>query len=290
MFIKSILVFLISLQAGAAIKVVATLPELAWAAKEIGGDSVETVSLLSGNEDPHYVDASPAFVFKAAKADVIIYNGLELETGWLPKILQMSGHKKIQAGEAGNCDASEKIKKLETVENYDRSKGDIHPGGNPHYSLSAKSMILAGEKIRDCLAKAGEGDFEKSFQAYKSKLEKLHKEQSKKLSVLKKEKLMVYHREFSYLFEDYGIESSGSLEEVPGVLPSASYLTKSAKFAKKNKVSLVLASSVSPQKYLEKFKELTGIDFVMLQIHPRSGQDYIEFHQKLAQEIVDHVK
>lgn len=285
-------IFLFTSIANAAdkLKVVATLPELAWAAEKIGGDSVEVISLLSGTEDPHFVDASPAFVFKAAKADVLLLNGLELEAGWLPKVLQMSGRAVIQRGEKGYCDASEKVAKLEVAQNYDRSKGDIHPGGNPHYTLSIVSMIQAGEKIKQCLEKAKGLDLSANFKAFKSSLEALHKEQSAALAGLKGKEFLVYHREFTYFFRDYGLVNAGSLEEVPGVLPSAAYLSRTAQAAKKSKAALVLASSVSPRKYLEKFQELSGIPFLTLQIHSMSGQDYLEFQRKLGKEISAHAK
>lgn len=290
MFTKLLTLFFMAIPAVAKINVTATLPEFAWAAKEIGGDQVAVQSFLAGTEDPHYMDASPAFVFKAAKADVLILNGMELESGWLPKILQMSGNAKIQRGEEGYCDASEKVKKLEEVKNYDRSQGDIHPQGNPHYTLSAKAMIAVGEKIKSCLKAAGAKKLDEAFSAYKKNMQALYEKQKSKLEPLKDKKFMVYHREFSYFLNDYGLKSLGSLEEVPGVLPSAGYLANTAAAAKKNEVALVLASSIAPQKYLEKFKELSGVGYLAAQIHPLGEQDYGEFFNKLVNEIVAHGK
>lgn len=290
MCIKLLAFLFISLPVFGKIQVVATLPELAWAAKALGGDDVEVISLLSGKEDPHYVDASPAFVFKVAKADLVVFNGMQLESGWLPKVLQMSGNSKVQPGEKGLCNASMKVEKLEVATNYDRSKGDIHPMGNPHYTLSPKRMIQAGAQIRECLEKAGKKNYKKSFGQYKEKLQKLYKQQKERLKKLQDKKFMVYHREFSYFLRDFELNSVGSLEEVPGVLPSAAFLSKTAAKAKKEKVFLALASSVSPKKYMEKFKELSGVDFVMLDIHAGRGDDYASFFNQVVDEIVKNAK
>lgn len=278
----------------ATLKGVATLPEFSWALEQIGGQDVESLSLLAGSEDPHYIDASPAFVFKSSKADVLVYNGMQLEAGWLPKILQMSGNNKIQWGAGGNCDASAGVKKLETISDYDRSKGDIHPAGNPHYTLSVKAMIKVGEKIKECLLASGleakKKNLDANLKKYTQEMEALYQESAKKLAPLKGKKFMVYHREFSYLLDEHGLKALGSLEEVPGVLPSAAYLSKVAAKAKKLKVDLVLASSVSPTKYLDKFKELSGINYYMVQLHPGPGQDYKEFYRALVDGIVKHVQ
>lgn len=286
----SITLFLVSFSAKATINVVATLPELAWVANEIGKEQVKTISLLNGAEDPHYVDASPSFVFKVSKADVFIFNGLDLETGWLPKVMQMSGNAKVQRGESGLCNASEKVAALEKVANYDRSQGDIHPNGNPHYTISPKAMIKVGEQIKGCLEKASGKKFDKNFNSFKSKMEKLSKEMAKTLAPLKGKNFMVYHREFSYFFSEFGLVNAGSLEEVPGVLPSASYLVKVAKKAKENNALLALASSVSPKSYLKKFKEISGIDFLMLQLHSAPEEDYVKFANKLAEKISERAK
>ena len=109
-------------------------------------------SLLEGTEDPHYVDAMPHWIVKAAKADVFCMVGLELETGWVPKVLSRSGNAKIQSGAPGHCDASKKVKALEIpVGKIDRSMGDIHPGGNPHYNLGPSFFSQAAESIVDVL-------------------------------------------------------------------------------------------------------------------------------------------
>ena len=74
--------------AQAKLNVVATLPDYAALAREIGGDKVEVTSMAKPTEDPHFVDARPSFVVKLRTADVLIEGGAELEVGWLPPLLQ----------------------------------------------------------------------------------------------------------------------------------------------------------------------------------------------------------
>ena len=264
-----------------------TLPEFAWVVKEISPQT-KVKNLLSGNEDPHFVDASPSYVFKLAKAKVLIKNGMQLEMGWLPVVAQQSGNANIQQGEKGHCDASKDIKKLGVIENYDRSMGDVHPVGNPHYTLSLVEMRKVVMTIANCLETNNIKVDNKKKDVLLNKFSNLFKKLQGDIAKIKEKPLLVYHTEFNYLFRDFGLKNIGSLEEVPGVLPSAVYLSKTAKKAMENKAALVLASNVSPQRYLEKFKGLSGIDYIKAQIHPLNKSDYLEHYEKFIQELIQN--
>ena len=210
-------------------KVVTTLPELKWIAQELKVPQLETISLLSGSEDPHFVDASPSFVLKIKNADLIIVNGLQLEMGWVPSAIEKAGNSKIQFQAKGYCDASEYVEKAQVTPNYNRSMGDIHPQGNPHYTLSLTQMSLAAKKIAECLSSVAP-TYQELIQKNLSKLQndfsqKL-KAQKEKLSFLSETALMTYHLEFVYYLKDYSGESKGTIEKIPGVLPSSSHLFK----------------------------------------------------------------
>ena len=127
------------LHATKPITVVTTIPDLGWMVKEIGQHDVVVQSFLTGSEDPHYVDAVPKFVLWASRADMIVSAGLDLEVGWLPKVLEQSANAKVQPGGIGYCEVGNYVTVLEkptTLTN--RSMGDIHPRGNPHFYLSPK--------------------------------------------------------------------------------------------------------------------------------------------------------
>src|SRR6185295_307376 len=83
------------------IKVVATLPDFASLAREIGDDKVDVTTLAKPTEDAHFVDARPSFVVGLRNADVLIDGGAELEIGWLPPLLQNARNPKIETGKPG---------------------------------------------------------------------------------------------------------------------------------------------------------------------------------------------
>jgi zinc/manganese transport system substrate-binding protein len=282
MFSKAIFSIAIFCNIAHAAQVVTTLPELAWVVKKLD-PSLTVSSLLEGTEDPHFVDASPGFIFKAAKSEILVFNGLELEVGWLPKVIEMSGNKDIQVGESGYCDASKTVSKLGKLETYDRSMGDVHPEGNPHYTLSPKRMLEAAKGIKKCLEKISKKPLlEKNFKGLEKELILLDKEFK---SYQLKDKFFVYHTELEYLEKDYGLVFRGALEKVPGVLPSAGYLTQMAIQAKKDQPRYVLAGATSPRKILDKFKEMSGVDYIMLALHPKRNESYTDFVKNLMEKI-----
>src|SRR3984893_6024980 len=85
---------IVAISADAKVKVVATLPDLASLAREIGGDKIELSAMAKPTEDPHFIDARPSFVVQLRSADVLIDGGAELELGWLPPLLQNARNPK----------------------------------------------------------------------------------------------------------------------------------------------------------------------------------------------------
>ena len=130
-----------------------TIPELGSLAKEIGGDKVSIKVFAKGTEDPHYIDAKPSYIRKLSKADLFVQIGMDLEVGWAPFLLKNSRNKHIQPGGKGFLDASQNITPLDVpVGIVDRSMGDIHPEGNPHYLADPINGLKVADLIRERLS------------------------------------------------------------------------------------------------------------------------------------------
>src|SRR6266568_6773857 len=123
----------------AKLNVVVTTPDLASIAKEIGGDHIELTTLAKPTEDPHFVDAKPSFIVKLNHADVLIEGGAELEIGWLPPLLAGARNAKLASDAPGYIRCNEGISMLEVPSALDRSKGDIHAAGNPHFVVDPEN-------------------------------------------------------------------------------------------------------------------------------------------------------
>jgi zinc/manganese transport system substrate-binding protein len=125
----------------ADVEIVATLGDLGAAARQVGGEHVEVTTLAAPQEDPHFVDAKPSYVQDVARADLLIVNGMSLEVGWLPTLLDNSRNGQVQKGQSGYFDASTVVDRMEVPETeITRQMGDVHPEGNPHYTLDPRQM------------------------------------------------------------------------------------------------------------------------------------------------------
>ncbi|MCP4673984.1 MAG: zinc ABC transporter solute-binding protein, partial [Deltaproteobacteria bacterium] len=148
LFISSII--LMSLEGHAAVRVITTIPDFGFIAKEVGGSHLEMEALVKPTQDPHFVDAKPSLMVKLNRADLLLVTGMELEGGWLPPLLTGARNSKIQRGGEGYLDCSTLIPPMK-VTTVDRSKGDIHPSGNPHYWTDPRNGIRIAKGIAERL-------------------------------------------------------------------------------------------------------------------------------------------
>ena len=275
----------VSASAMAKLNVVTTTTDIKWLVEKIGGERVVVESLLDGLVDPHFVEAMPHFVGKVARADVFCLVGLGLEIGWVPKILSRSGNKKIQSGGKGHCDVGGGIKAMDIpVGKVDRSLGDVHPEGNPHYHLGPGAFLDGGRVVLGVLMglDASRADFYNSnFKKLVEELARLKTEVSEILRPLRKKKIMEYHKEFSYFLKEFNLINDGSLEELPGVPPSAGRLARVTINAKKRGVVMLLATAMSPRKTVKKFQESSGVPVAILPLSILSNKKHRDYPQLL---------
>ncbi len=93
------------------------------------------------------IEAKPSMILAARKADIIMYDGLDLEIGYLPLIIESSKNPKLMPGQTGNFDCSQFVTVVEKPTTVDRGMGDVHPLGNPHYHFSPSNILRVAEGI-----------------------------------------------------------------------------------------------------------------------------------------------
>lgn len=141
--------------AGAAepLRVCATVPELGSLVTVIGGAEITTTVFTKPTEDPHFTPARPSRVKEASLCELLVIVGLQLEMGWLPILLQGSRNIAIQRGGSGFLDASTTIVPIAVPQSMvDRSVGDIHAFGNPHYLVDPLNGLRVARLLRDRLS------------------------------------------------------------------------------------------------------------------------------------------
>src|SRR5207245_7041936 len=159
----------------AALHVVSSIPTLGSLAKEVGGNRVWVESLGKGYQDAHFVEPKPNLMLVLNRADLLLHVGLELEIGWLPPLVLGSRNPKIQPGELGNLDCSRSIPVLDVpTTKVDRSMGDIHPQGNPHYWIPPANAKIIAREIEQRLAQLdpdGRAEYEKNLAKFNGRVD-----------------------------------------------------------------------------------------------------------------------
>jgi ABC-type Zn uptake system ZnuABC Zn-binding protein ZnuA len=214
---------------GAQLRVVTTTPDLAALAREIGGSAITATALAKPTEDPHFVDAKPSHIVTLNRADMLIEGGAELELGWLPALLQGVRNTKIAVGAPGRISANLGVRMLDVPTTFDRSRGDVHALGNPHFMLDPLNVKLIAAQITEHLAQiqpAQAAQFRSNQQKFNTTLDAKLAEWQAALAPFRGAKIVTYHRDFSYLAERFSLNVVATLEEKPGIAPSPAHLAR----------------------------------------------------------------
>lgn len=255
----------LSTAAFAEVKVVTTLPWIGSIAREIGKDRLDITTLIKPNQDPHFAEAKPSMILAARKADIFMYNGLDLEIGYLPRIIESSNNPKIQPGKRGNLDCSQFIESIEKPSSVDRSMGDVHPLGNPHYHLSSKNILKVAEGISAALSGIDPGNtsyYNSNLQSFKDDLNEKLKQWTKKS--LKGRRYVTNHKYFEYLARELGFQIIGYIEPKPGIPPSAGHIEELIEMMKKTKPDAILTTAYSGKKEADLLSLKTGVKVKVL--------------------------
>ncbi|MGD0597147.1 MAG: metal ABC transporter substrate-binding protein [Sedimentisphaerales bacterium] len=226
------------------LNIVTTTPTFASIAESVGGEHVSVTSIGSGDEDPHFIQAKPSYMMKARKADLWICVGMELEIGYEGLILQGSRNPKIQINTPGHLDASEGILKLELpTGKVDRSMGDVHPMGNPHYWLDPYNGKIIAKNICQRLKQFDSdhaGDYDHNLAAFLSKLDNAMTGWVAKLKPFEHSKIVTYHRSWPYFANRFNLDVVAELEPKPGIPPGPGHILEVINTMKSEKAMVIL--------------------------------------------------
>jgi zinc/manganese transport system substrate-binding protein len=248
------LALLAAMPAGAALKVVATTSEYGALATQLGGTRVSVTSIAKPTEDPHFVDARPSQIVALNRADVLIEGGAELETGWLPPLLDGARNSRILAGGPGRVVASEGVQLLDIPLAADRSQGDTHVAGNPHFMLdplNAKIVAAHIARVFSALDPAGASVYNANLAQFNSTLQAKMTEWRAALKPYAGRPIVTYHPTWRYFGRRFGLVADTFLEPKPGIPPSPPHLAKVMHKMQTEKIRILLVEPYQPRKTAE---------------------------------------
>lgn len=272
------------------VRVIATLPVFAKLAKAIGGERVEVAAIASPIQDPHFVDAKPRYIVEAGRADVFIEAGMDLEVSWAPLVREQSRNATIQMGGAGWLDASGHVRKLGVpVGRVDRSRGDVHPYGNPHYWLDPLNAVPLTADIALALSRvdpANAGLYNDRRREFLAALDRRMDAWRREMAPLRGTPIVSYHESWEYFANRFGLEILGHLEPKPGIPPSPSHLARLMDRMKARKAELILQEPYYEERNPRLVARETGATVVRIRNQPEEDETYLEFMDYIVDTIL----
>jgi zinc/manganese transport system substrate-binding protein len=251
--------------------VVATTPDIAAIAQEIGGSQVEVTTLVRPTEDPHFIEPKPSFIVKLSKADVLIEGGAELESGWLSSLLQRAGNRRLSPGSPGRIEANAGIEMLEVPTTLDRSKGDIHAAGNPHFLVDPANALIFAGKLGEAFAELDPPNakfFRENTSRFTQKLETRMPGWIKALEPYKGQSVAGYHNSWPYFARRFGLRIDLFLEPKPGLPPTPGHLARVIEQMKKEDTRVIMVDRYLDHRTADTVAKRTGARVVEVSHYP----------------------
>jgi zinc/manganese transport system substrate-binding protein len=275
------------------LNVITTTADLASLTREVGGDRVDVTSIARGYQDPHFVEPKPSFLLLLRKADLLEVVGLELETGWLPPLLDQSRNPRIRPGSRGYLDVSTGVEILDRpTGTVNRSMGDVHALGNPHYWIDPANAIRIAIQISNRLSQLRPKDapyFAARLATFKKRMNDANKKWTAMLAPYRGAKIVTYHNSWPNFTRRYGLNVVGFVEPKPGVPPSPSHTFELINLMKAQKVKAILVEPYFDLKTPKSIAARTGAKLLVM--YPSVGarpelDDYFKLFDRNITELV----
>ncbi|MCX5766724.1 MAG: metal ABC transporter substrate-binding protein [Gemmatimonadetes bacterium] len=273
MMVRTLMTVLVAAALGAApaqaqLKVVTSTTDLYDIAKAVGGTRITATHIGEGYQDPHFIEAKPSFVLQLRNADVWAFVGLDLEIGWMSLLLDGARNPRLNPGGSGYLDVSRAIAVIDVpTGNLDRSQGDVHPLGNPHYWLDPENgrrmakLFLA--KFTE-LDPKGAAVYDANEKAFEEKLGATEKGWAADLASIRGKPVVAWHTSWHYFGQYTGMKIVAYMEPKPGVPPSPSHLLSVVAAIKASGAKVIIMEPFYDKKMSDLVARQTGATVLVL--------------------------
>jgi zinc/manganese transport system substrate-binding protein len=249
------------------LRIVTTTTDLKALTEAVTGDLAEVDALARANQNPHDLEVRPSLMVKVRRADALVLNGLELDD-WADVVARGSNNPIVIPGAQGRIDASEGILVLEVPKTrVDRSTGDVHPVGNPHYSLDPGLAPQITDTILTRLARIApqhRAAFEQNRKQFLARLDEAMGRWARLLEPYTGAPVVVNHTQWIYLLTRFNLVQIGTIEERPGIPATAPHLVKLINLMKERQVKAVIAEPWSDFKLVQRVAQEAGANAAIL--------------------------
>ncbi len=273
----------------AQINVFACEPEWAALTQALGADKVKVTSATTAMQDPHHIQARPSLIAKIRRADLLVCTGADLEVGWLPLLLRKSGNGSVQPGQTGYFMAADYVALLEKPAVLDRSLGDIHAAGNPHFHLDPERIAQVAIALADTLIKvdpANQSYYQRNLATFTQQWQQAIQQWQQRSQSLRGKPIVVSHNSWVYLAPWLGLIQVATLEQKPGIPASSIHLSKVLTTLKKNPADMLLYASYQSDKSARWLTQKTAIPAVALPFSPSKDETLVAWFDRLLNQLL----
>jgi len=243
----------------AEIRVLTTLPAIhSWAAN-VAGDTAAVESLLPANVGPHDFQFRPSDLRKLAAADVVLMNGLGVDT-WLTRAVSRGASKPSRRVVTVTDGLQKQLihhrtpltidptptgsKKPSQDHSHDHDHDHSDDDANPHIWLDPVFAKHCVSNIIQALCQADPAHAEgytRRGETYLRELDHLDEQIRSSLKGLSNRKVVTFHDAFPYFCRRYDLQLVGVVEEVPSVDPSPKYLAQLSRAIRQQQVRVIFS-------------------------------------------------
>ncbi len=249
------------------LRVVASLPDLGALTEAVGGDLVEVDVLARGDQNPHDIEIRPSLMVKLRRADLLVRNGVDGDP-WVEPLVRGAGNARLAPGAPGHLDVSQGIQVLGVpVGPVDRSRGDVHPLGNPHFTLDPGNAAVVTANILEGLARLApehRAMFQTRRREWLALLDAAIRRWEASLAPYRGARVVTYHDTWIYFLDRFGFVSAGTVEDRPGIPPSPGHVADLVRRMKSEQVRVVIYEPWADRKLIDRITRETGAQAVGL--------------------------
>ena len=243
---------LAALQAEAKFKVVTTFTVIQDIAQNVAGDAATVESITKPGAEIHEYEPTPKDIVKAQSADLILWNGLNLER-WFERFFQNIKDKPAVV-------VTEGITPLSIYE------GPYKDAPNPHAWMSPSNALIYVENIKNAFVKydpQNADTYQKNAAAYAEKIKQLDKPLREKLAQIPADQrwLVTSEGAFSYLAKDYDLKEGYLWPINAEQQGTPQQVSKLIDLVKKNHIPVVFSESTVSDKPAQQVAKESGAKY-----------------------------
>ena len=200
-------------------------------------------------QNPHDLEIRPSQILLVKRAEILVRNGLD-EDAWIDPVIESSGNPRLLRGAPSVIEAVRGLAVLKVRSGpVDRSLGDVHPSGNPHFTLDPGTMPIVTANIAAGLGRLRPDLAERIEVNRRSFLEDVAaaaRRWTEALAPHRGAAVVSYHDSWPYFYRAFGFEELGVIEDRPGVPPSPQHLAALIRQMRERRAKVVLVESWYP--------------------------------------------